>query len=290
MMNRLAEAVKEMVGTECTVRFQEVEKNNGLVLQSITIQEPGAMIAPTLYIDRLLERVRTGEISLQDAAGEIAGIYRNFQNNKSGISDIVSSLNKEYILERVVYQMVNMEKNAGRLADMPYKELLDLAAIYRVVIREDASETASIAVSRAFCDMYSITEDELDAAARRNTEMKGFCVQTMASVLAEITGMPEETVGLDISMWVISNPARLNGASVMLYSSCFDSLARKLGSDLYVLPSSIHEVLAVPVGKMNPDELRDMVCLINAGEVEADEVLSGNVYRYSCEENKLVIV
>ena len=39
-LNKIVEAIKEKVGTECKVLLRKVKKNNGLVLQAIEIWEP----------------------------------------------------------------------------------------------------------------------------------------------------------------------------------------------------------------------------------------------------------
>lgn len=190
-----------------------------------------------------------------------------------------------------MYQLVNAEKNMRCLVDMPHKDFLDMVAIYRVVVDSTESENVSFKVKKSLCDTLAITKEELDAAASRNTEKEGFCVKSIASIITEITGisMPEE-YDTDIPMFVITNPKRFNGAAAMLYNNCFGDLAEKFGDDLYILPSSIHEVIAIPVGNREPDNLRDMVCLINASEVANDEVLSNNVYRYNSKDRILSIV
>ena len=58
-------------------------------------------------------------------------------------------------------------------------------------------------------------------------------------------------------------------------------LADKFDSDIYILPSSIHETLLIPAdGEKDAEELKDMVRTINATEVSPEEVLSDNVYVY----------
>lgn len=290
MMSRLAEIVKEDIGTECTVHFRKIEKNNGVVLQAVEIIDPKMKVKPLIYIDGLIKRVEAGEIGLQDAARGIVDIYMNAKDScDMDFREVTFGISKEYILENVVYQVINFDKNAGRLADMPHKKLLDLAAIYRVVVN-GANGNASFAIWQTLCDAFAITEEELDAAARRNTERAGFCVKSMEAICAEILGIPEESSEPVLNIWVITNPSKINGAAVMLYNRCFDSLAEKMESDLYVLPSSIHEVIAVPTKDMNPDELRDMVHSVNTGEVSDDEILGYNVYRYSRKDSTLVIV
>lgn len=263
-----------------------------MIFQSVVIKEPGTNAAPLIYIDSIMERIEVREISLKDAAKEIASTYKNVKYSyNQKIHDVISNISREYVLENVVYQLVNAEKNMRFLADMPHKDFLDMVAVYRVVVDSTESENVSFKVKKSLCDTLSITEEELDAAASQNTEKAGFCVKSIASIMTEITGIPmPEEYDTDIPMFVITNPKRFNGAAAMLYNSCFSDLAEKFGDDLYILPSSIHEVLVIPAGNREPDDLRDMVCLINASEVAGDEVLSNNVYRYSSKDRILSIV
>ena len=66
----------------------------------------------------------------------------------------------------------------------------------------------------------------------------------------------------------------------MLYTDSIQELAEKMGSDLYILPSSINEVLAVSADSYDPYELADMVVEVNMNQVELAERLSNQVYHY----------
>jgi len=284
---RILEAVETAVGPECEVQFQEVEKNNGVLRRAVVIKGPGMNAGPVVYIDSILKMLGNDEISLPDAAAEIAGVYKGSRDTEEYLY-AAESLSREKVLEKVVYQLVNKEKNEGKLAGMPYKELLDLAAVYRVIVDGYGSGTASFAVSSKFCTAYGISREELDAAAGRNTEKMGFCIMPMDALLKE-TAWEEEDGGRESKMFVLTNTEGCNGAAVMLYGRYFGRLAGKLGSDLYVLPSSIHEVIAIPVDFGGPAALREMVSEINDREVADEEVLSGNVYRYSRKTGRLTI-
>lgn len=289
MMYRLIEAVREVIETECTVYFRKVKKNNGMIRNFIEIRETGMNVFPAICIDSMMERVEAGELSLHDAAGKIVGEYKTKKGVCSPrIRQCVSAISREYILERVTYKLVNGEKNAGCLADMPHKEFLDMVAVYRVIV-DSTGVNASIAVTQALCGQFGITEGELDIAARRNTRKEGFRVRLMESVLTELMDIPEETSGLHMGIWVVSNPTMYNGAAAMLFPGCFRSLAEQLGSDLYILPSSIHEVIAISTENMEPNILRDMVHTVNVDKVIPDEVLSNNVYRYSLKDGSVSI-
>lgn len=113
----------------------------------------------------------------------------------------------------------------------------------------------------------------------------------MASVMAELTGQPEAVFESSVmELYVLTNKTCVYGATILLYEEYLDELARNVKDDLFLLPSSIHEVLAVPANGMSVKELRGLVGQVNDSDaVGSEEVLSGNVYRYSKETGKLRI-
>ena len=62
------------------------------------------------------------------------------------------------------------------------------------------------------------------------------------------------------------------------------------GKDLYVLPSSVHEAIVLPVGgRANVRDLREIVSEVNRECVSAEEYLSDSVYLYDWKEDRLTI-
>lgn len=288
ILKRVGDAVMKVVGEECEISFPEVTKNNSCVRQVVVIRRFRDTTYPVIYIDRLLDEIESGCKSIQDAAEEIVDIYRNEDIQK--FSDLTKELSKESILENVIYQLINTERNVGKLCNMPHKELLDLSAIYSLTVEENNDGISAIAMNYDLCGKYAISEEELEFAARRNTKERGFCVTTMEEIIAEMMGIPVEGVhNTHPSMFVLTNTSRINGAVVMLYEEYFKELAEKVKSDLYVIPSSIHEVIAVSVDGLDLDEIRKMVCEVNTEEVADEEILGESVYRYKLETGELEI-
>ena len=60
-------------------------------------------------------------------------------------------------------------------------------------------------------------------------------------------------------------------------------------SDLYILPSSVHEVIAVSSDMGSPEMLAQMVVEVNMQEVSLDERLSNQVYHYDKDLRKLTL-
>ena len=82
-------------------------------------------------------------------------------------------------------------------------------------------------------------------------------------------------------LYVATNECKCHGAAVLLYDGVLERFAERIGSDFYILPSSVHETLFMPV---LPDTdgcmLPELVCGINTEQVAPEEVLSDNVYLY----------
>ena len=73
----------------------------------------------------------------------------------------------------------------------------------------------------------------------------------------------------------------VNGASAIFYSGLMDQIGELLKGDYYILPSSIHEMLACRDDvEMTIDELKCMVTEINIDEVRPEERLADEVYHY----------
>lgn len=82
--------------------------------------------------------------------------------------------------------------------------------------------------------------------------------------------------------------SKVNGAAVMAYPDFLKEAAERVGSNFYILPSSIHDVLLMP-GKDSPGlaALENMVRQINRTEVAPEDRLSDKVYHYDAKERML---
>ena len=86
-------------------------------------------------------------------------------------------------------------------------------------------------------------------------------------------------------MFVLSNKSKVNGASILLDKQMMQKVIDKVGTDFYILPSSIHECLVVPATQdMEPSDLVAMVREVNQTNVEICDRLSDEIYTYSMDE------
>lgn len=284
---------------DAQVEIRPVEKvNRTLDGLSIKTNEPGMHISPTIYVDHMYEDYVTTE-NLNATLERAAEGFIKAMEQKESIN-VNELTNAECAKDKIVFQLINTEQNKEMLANMPHREFKDLSVIYRMVVKIDGEGIASTPVHNGLADTLGFTEEQLFKLAAENTKrLLPPVVKSMNDVMREIfmkDGMPPEIADMMLGemppeqqMYVISNNKGINGAVSMLYEEGLHELAEKLGSDLYIMPSSIHEVIAVSTDLGNPNELAAMVSEINMSQVELDERLSNQVYHYDKDLRKVTL-
>ena len=83
-------------------------------------------------------------------------------------------------------------------------------------------------------------------------------------------------------MYVFTNKMRVLGAAGAFLGSKVKELSKQLESNLFILPSSIHEAILIPdTGKMSVEEFSEMVREINLEQVPEEERLADDIYYYN---------
>lgn len=257
----------------------------------IEIRKPEETVVPRLYVDGIVDRVEDGFMTVEDAAKKVFEMYQNSEAPEIEMN-VEKLIDRKFILDHVEYQLVNTERNAEKLKDIPGKKIADLVAIYRVVVSTGEDGMMSYVLTKAILDRSGISFEELDEAAKNNTEKSGFSVRTMSEVMCELMGV---NVGQEIEepdgpqMYVLTNARKLHGANIMLYKEYLEIAAEKMNGDFYIIPSSIHELIAVPVSAQGLEELREMVKAVNDNQLAPEEILGYEVYRYNRETGEVEV-
>ncbi len=189
---------------------------------------------------------------------------------------------KEGILSHVRYGMTNRKWSKADLEQMPHKNILDMALIYGLFDEIGGSTIWGLVTWKAM-DNSGITMDELDEAARKNTDK--ITTRSMAEVMAEMyeqMGIPEAQFDESPRQYVIANNSSYRGAIAMAFPGVFEELANKVGCDLVIIPSSIHELLVIPVddAAMDYEDIRNMIAEVNETQVAPHERLGDRPYYY----------
>lgn len=286
-LENVRKEVESRYDSNVSVTLNHVMKNNGTELDGITIMEKDKNIAPTIYINSFYDRYMEG-VSLKAVVSEIIRIYNQNKNSININADYFE--NYENVRKTIVYKLVNYQKNKKLLEDVPYKSVLDLAVVFYCLIEQRKGVSATALIHNEHLRIWNVTEDEIYNDALKNTPvLLAGSIVPMSKILSEIAGTAPvdndekvcEYTGEDI-LYVLTNSSRVNGAACILYDNLLKKFANDVHSDLYILPSSVHEVIIVPKkNAFDKSELADMVREVNEQGVSQDEILSDNVYEYN---------
>ena len=272
---------------EVKVEIEKVTKVNR-DLDAVVIRNGNGdrAVSPTIYLQDMFAKYEdTG--SLPDVMRDIAdAITEGVSKSK----EILENFDMEHCDEKIIFQLINAEQNKKLLEEVPYRPFQDLAIIYRVVVDERDDGVASAIISNEFAEIIDKSEAELFELAAENTRrINPVKICGMSEIMRELLGdMPDEMKDMMFMpeeqatemIYVISNKRNLNGAVSMIYEDALNELAESIKEDLYILPSSVHEVLAVPASCNSPETLADMVHEINMMQVSLEDRLSNQVYHY----------
>ena len=142
--------------------------------------------------------------------------------------------------------------------------------------------------------MWDTTVEELMNLAKENTPrlFPAIC-KGIREVLGEAypDSVPEFLDELEERMYVLTNSHKLHGAGCILYRHILKDMGEKLGYDLYLIPSSIHEILIVPAFEdIDASGFKDMIRQGNAETILPEEYLSDHAYIYRRKSNKLTAI
>ena len=196
----------------------------------------------------------------------------------------------DFVKGRIIYRLVNRERNRKLLEDVPYKEYLDLAIVYYVLLEMDEYGMASMLVRREHLKMWKVSEEDIYYRACKNTQkLLPYDFSTMRSVIMELLEIGREIEEQTGKMYILSNVMRSYGACAMMYPDLLRKIGEELEENYYILPSSVHETIIVAESEApGKEELCEMIEEINETQVEEEEVLSNRAYYYECDTGKLL--
>ncbi|MBD5392950.1 MAG: hypothetical protein HDR71_01500 [Lachnospiraceae bacterium] len=296
--------LQKKMGDDCRVFSNLVKKNNGIELTGIIVEEKNCNTSPTIYIDDFYDDYQKGA-SIDEIVEAVYGmINKNRFTQSVDLSDFTSY---EKAAKQIAFKLINYEKNWELLKEIPHKAFLNLAIVFYYVVQEPPFYgKASILIRNSHLQAWGIRTEELYRNAMINTPvmlpaqidniedamigmltLEGVGDKWTDSILTKLQEDLKEDESR-IPMYVLSNKQKIQGAACMLYPEILNDFAKEKNCDLYILPSSIHEVILLPDSKdISKENLLDMVSEINKTQVEEHEILADSIYYFSRFEKKI---
>lgn len=284
---KLLKEIKKIIPRDQKAELSSIMKNNGIMEEAVSIVEKDKNVSPTIYLSEFYEWYKEG-VELESIAAEI--VRRNKEYKLEESLDIGFFVNYEKAKSRIVFKLVNRGLNKKLLEKIPYVEYMDLVMVFYYLIQDESAGNATILIHNSHLKMWKVEVDDIYEQACVNTpNLLPAAITGMREIIQQMmgAGSSEAELAEEIPMYVMTNSMKMNGAATIAYPNVVRNFANALGKNVYIIPSSVHEVILVPETGTEGGRLNDMVREVNETQVDPKEVLADHVYYYDREENRI---
>ena len=291
-VEEIIENMQKRVPENYLVQVQNICKNNDLKLTGLTIGDQNLNIYPTIYLEEFYKKYEEG-VSFETITDIIWNTY--CQNAPKGNWDTSRFIEWRNVKDIICPKIINYGANRELLNSVPYRKVCDLAVVYYAVVDICENGVASILLRNEHLKLWGKTEADLYELALENyRRILSITSRNLDDIILELMNCKED-ISFDentiVPMIVVTNNKKLNGAAAILFPDELQKIADKMGADLYILPSSVHEIILLSTDNtMTVDELKETVCFVNSNELRQEEVLSDNVYLFNRHNPSIEIV
>lgn len=282
-MRERAEAVARLVGEKMERETKVViNVKNNVTRLGIAIETDQEGVCATVYMDDL------SDLSEEDAAEKIKEMIEQTKHPDIDVAKITA---KEYVFSNIIPYPIKRAGNEKLLQESAHVDFLDLAFVFRVMLPENERSylLKTEAVKIYGCNVLEIFDIAKENMMKKQKTKIIPMENVIASMLGEEMENEDEIPKTECEMAVMTNQDKMYGANGLLRKDLLKKYSERIGKDLYILPSSVHELLVVPKFAVNAEELRRMVQEVNENEVADEEILSYNVYEYSRKNNEITV-
>ena len=277
------------------IEFTSVTANNGQKRDIVAPERINGDSVPVIYMDDVYDYYKSSDSSIETVCKIVVDRMEEGLAKRPGLSEV----EEQMVPEALFAELINLESNRDYLNEVPHLVYGDLAVICKFSISTPDAGNGSVTVNNGVMNRLGYSEEALFNTAFEN--MAGnypFYAQCMEDAIGlqlegeigypkvrmdDLSVLPE-----DGQILVISNRNNFYGDGVLLMKDDLEKLADWFDSSVILLPSSVHEILAVK--EESEDMARsclEMVKNVNRTAVSPNERLSDNVYRFNRDTKEL---
>lgn len=272
-----------------TSRIETISKNNGVNLDGLIIMNPDTNIYPTMYLNDYYDLHKSDGYSIDACVDRLLDSYDKYKLTTNVDVSCLQDFNS--VKNNIIYRLVNRKKNHNFLKSIPWRPFLDLAIIYSIWIESKGDTHGTVTITNNHIHTWGCSENQLYTLAHENSKSNlPSVIFSLPDFLNDIAGEKViEEADPSKSMFILTNKSKMHGAACVLYDNVLKEFARKYKKDLYILPSSIHEViLLVDSDELQHDSINDLVRDVNSTQVDIIEQLSDHAYKYIWKEDRII--
>lgn len=271
----LLREVEEQLPDNMRAEIRTVDKINGPV-DAIQISRIGDSYSVSIGVEKIYEELYLRDVSLEKAADTIINHAISAERPPQ-----IPELTREYIEAHMIPVAVNTETNARLLSQCPHREIegTDLSLTVKVGI-----EGGVISLTKDMTRSLYMTDSEImDIANMKVCESDYYCKSIKEVMFGLNPDLAEDMAPvMSPPLYVLTTEDGFMGASMIANKDALDRAMEIAagGEPVYLIPSSVHELLVIPQSHISWEDIEYMVRDINQTEVSPQEVLSNKVYAY----------
>ena len=200
------------------VRKINEEKDTLLIMPQ---NENGMVAMPNIYLDDMYQDFCQHQ-DIDEILNVIATIVLQYTGSFS--REKVNLKLKER-KNAIVMNLINTRRNRELLRQVPHKEMMDLSIVYRIIVQQGEHGMMTVLVDNRILNELGFTQEELEQLAYQNTSRM---------FPAEISKMAD-------FLYVMTNSQNMFGATALVYDNYLQKMAQTIGSNFFIIPSSVHE-------------------------------------------------
>ena len=285
---------------DCELELRKVPKVN-MCLTGVVIKpkgKKGSYCSPTFYLERMYDQYKNCDSFEKVMANQ--AIY--LEESLKYLPDDILKIDVSSMKDKIIFQVVNTNENKEMIDLCPHRKFLDLTIVYRVIIKIDETGVSGFLITNDIAEAEELTEKVLYQLAKKNTkklfpfkserieETMGRLMRRWGADDREIEeSFPDiDNVPANERVYVLSNEYEFFGANALLYKDVIGKVVKNIGTDCYILPSSVHDLVILSTDAFKESgKLINLVKETNNDHVRVSERLSNSIYRYSIVDGSL---
>ena len=275
----------------CSVTVQCVKGNNGTSYEGFLVKLFDTQCFSVIPCEELERALQEEECDLDEVLDKVDEVLENRVD-----LDASFFMDYEKVRDKIYIRVINKEQNKELLERAPHLEYLDLAVTFRIGPIHTGKIEGSTLITYPMFQAWRITEDELFEVAYENSFKVMPEIVSMVKLMQQM--MMNEEVELEQALDVLANSKEymhvcgyrsLAGAACILNKELMQSFSVEVDADILILPSSIYELILLPMKESySMERFVQIVDEVNRNVVPENEILSGHIYKYDRSKDEII--
>ena len=287
--NEIKDRIFENSGDRDNLKIEvhHVQKVNQMDQISLSVAPKESNVAPSIPLSAAFEAYKEGQ-SMESILHSLENTILNHTPTQNVDVSCITSF--ENVKDHIFPKLINKDMNKELLDNVPHYDFGDLAVTF--FVRLDPIEeigSGTVTVNKQLFEGWGVEDKTVMDAAMDNLKANTQC-KDMFGVIEDLNPSMASDLRPDIPdnqmPMVVSTDSQTFGAAAILNEDIMKALAERMGGEVIILPSSIHECLVVCDNGDPAQEIQmtDMVQAVNETTVAPEDLLSDHIYHFNGEE------